>query len=83
MTAPPGRVEAFREYLETSGLSDSISRVLASLYDAFDRGQQPANPLDYLKSRLGVPEGFNADNLKANNDTLRRRVEQLKQQLRA
>jgi hypothetical protein len=82
MSSANARIEAFRECLETSGLADSISRVMAALYDAFDRGQHPPDPMEFVKESLGAPEGFNADDLRRKNDALRQRIDELKAQLR-
>ena len=72
--------EIFRRYLEDSGMFDSITKVLAHLYDNFDSS---VDPLQYVKDHLGNPEGANVEELKAKNASLKQEVEQLEARLQA
>jgi hypothetical protein len=83
MAAVETKREAFRQYLDTTGLSDSLNRVISKLYDKFDLGSEEPDPLDYLKRYLGRPEDYDPEELRAENEELRRRAEVLEQQVRA
>lgn len=70
--------ETFRRYLEESGLTDSITRVLSHLYDEYEN---PVDPMQYLKDHLGCPPGVDAADLKAKNAELRAEISRLEAQL--
>lgn len=70
--------EEFRKYLEETGLTDSITRVLAHLYDDFDN---KPNPLQYLKQHLGCPPGVDAKELRRENEELRREIARLQAEI--
>ncbi|KAH0795459.1 putative C-Myc-binding protein [Histomonas meleagridis] len=80
MATQDGKREAFRKYLEDSGMLDSITKVLAHLYNNFD---ESIDPLQYVKEHLGNPEGVNVEELKAKNASLRQEVEQLEARLQS
>jgi hypothetical protein len=73
MAAAETKREAFRQYLDTTGLSDSLNRVISKLYDLFVQGDERPDPLDYIKQHLGRPDGYNAEGLRDENKELRRR----------
>jgi hypothetical protein len=75
------RREAFKEYLDTTGLSDSLNRVISKLYDLSEQGDWQ-NPLEYFKQYLGRPAGYNAAELHNHNEELWR-AENLEQRIRA
>ena len=78
MASQDGKREAFRKYLEDSGMLDSITKVLAHLYDNFDSS---VDPLQYVKDHLGNPEGVNVEELKTKNASLKQEVDQLEARL--
>jgi hypothetical protein len=82
MVAVEMRREAFRQYLDTTGLSDSLNRVISKLYDLYEQGDRQ-DPLEYFKRYLGRPAGYNADELRNHNEELRRHAENLEQRIRA
>ncbi|KAL7382107.1 hypothetical protein ABVT39_017001 [Epinephelus coioides] len=49
--ASESKREQFRRYLEKSGVLDTITRVLVSLYEETDK---PDNALDFIKLHLGA-----------------------------
>ncbi|KAG7248249.1 hypothetical protein CRUP_018917 [Coryphaenoides rupestris] len=49
--ASDSKREQFRRYLEKGGVMDSLTGVLASLYE---QPEKPPNALDFLKQHLGV-----------------------------
>ncbi|KAG4104309.1 hypothetical protein H8356DRAFT_1640907 [Neocallimastix lanati (nom. inval.)] len=70
--------EAFRKYLENNGIIDALTKVLVGLYE---ESEKPENPLDFIKQFLGGPSEIDIEALKAENDELRRKVEELEAEL--
>lgn len=70
--------EEFRKYLEDTGLTDSITRVLAHLYDEFEN---KPNPLQYVKQHLGCPPDVDAKELRSKNEELRKEIERLQAEI--
>ena len=52
--------EAFRKYLESSGVIDSLTKVLVALYE---EPEKPQAAIDFLKSSLGSPTPAEYDTL--------------------
>ncbi|OHT07721.1 hypothetical protein TRFO_23996 [Tritrichomonas foetus] len=71
------RIE-FRKKLEESGLFDSITCVISQLYEEYEN---PIDPLQFLKERLGNSTGANPDELRAKNTKLREEIQQLEQRI--
>eukprot|EP00930_Biecheleria_cincta_P081084 TRINITY_DN6970_c0_g2_i2.p1 TRINITY_DN6970_c0_g2~~TRINITY_DN6970_c0_g2_i2.p1 ORF type:complete len:109 (-),score=26.55 TRINITY_DN6970_c0_g2_i2:141-467(-) len=61
--------EEFRKYLEKNGIISQLTRVLVGLYEEPER---PANAIDYIKKYLGAPTGVDVEELRADNDELKR-----------
>mmetsp|Transcript_59293 Transcript_59293/g.190782 ORF Transcript_59293/g.190782 Transcript_59293/m.190782 type:complete len:98 (+) Transcript_59293:93-386(+) len=61
--------EEFRKYLEKNGIIAQLTRVLVGLYEEPER---PANAIDYIKKYLGAPTGVDVEELRAENDELKR-----------
>ncbi|CAE8709901.1 unnamed protein product [Polarella glacialis] len=61
--------EEFRKYLEKNGIISQLTRVLVGLYEEPER---PANSIDYIKKYLGAPTGVDVEELRAENDELKR-----------
>ncbi|CAK9202846.1 unnamed protein product [Sphagnum troendelagicum] len=53
--------EAFRKYLEASGVLDALTKVLVALYEEHDK---PAIALEFIRHALGGPTIAEHDNLK-------------------
>ncbi|ORX52530.1 hypothetical protein BCR36DRAFT_582479 [Piromyces finnis] len=70
--------EAFRKYLENNGIIDALTKVLVGLYE---ESEKPENPLDFIKQFLGGPSEIDIEALKAENEELRRKVEDLESEL--
>lgn len=61
--------EEFRKYLEKNGIISQLTRVLVGLYEEPER---PANAVDYIKKYLGAPTGVDVEELRHENDELKR-----------
>ena len=49
----------------------------------YEEPERPPNAVDYIKRYLGVPNGTDIDALKAENELLKKSVEEFKQKLKA
>merc|ERR1712195_171222 len=72
--SPDTKKEEFRRYLERSGVIDALTKVLVGLYE---EPEKPANALDFIKMTLGAPTGVDVDQLKAENEQLRKQCGEL------
>merc|ERR1711966_370531 len=66
--------EEFRKYLERSGVIDALTKVLVGLYE---EPEKPANALDFIKMTLGAPTGVDVEALKAENEQLRKKCDEM------
>ena len=72
--SPDARKEEFRRYLERSGVIDALTKVLVGLYE---EPEKPAQALDFIKMTLGAPTGVDVEALKAENEQLRKKADEL------
>jgi len=70
----------FRAYLDDKGASDSINRVLMSLYE---EPVLPEDPMDYIKQYLGNPKGVDSGAIKSQNQSLKQEIATLEAQIAA
>jgi hypothetical protein len=70
--------EEFRRYLEKSGVISQLTRVLVGLYEEPDR---PSQAIDYVKKHLGAPTGIDVEEIRAENEELKRRNTELQKQV--
>ncbi|KAI9209412.1 uncharacterized protein BJ171DRAFT_408299, partial [Polychytrium aggregatum] len=68
----------FRKYLEKNGIIDALTKVLVGLYE---EPEKPESPIDFIKQFLGGPSDVDVEALRAENDELKRKVEELQQRL--
>eukprot|EP00405_Crypthecodinium_cohnii_P017649 CAMPEP_0206446706 /NCGR_PEP_ID=MMETSP0324_2-20121206/16302_1 /ASSEMBLY_ACC=CAM_ASM_000836 /TAXON_ID=2866 /ORGANISM="Crypthecodinium cohnii, Strain Seligo" /LENGTH=98 /DNA_ID=CAMNT_0053915241 /DNA_START=57 /DNA_END=353 /DNA_ORIENTATION=+ len=59
----------FRRYLEKSGVIPQLTRTIISLYEEPER---PNSAMEYIKASLGAGGGVDVEELKAENDELKR-----------
>ncbi|AEC06274.1 c-Myc-binding protein [Arabidopsis thaliana] len=59
--------EAFRKYLESSGVLDSLTKVLVSLYEQNDK---PSSALEFIQQKLGGPSVSDYEKLQAEKSDL-------------
>ena len=76
-----------RKYLERAGVIDQLTKVLVGLYE---EPEKPGNAIEFIKKYLGAPSDTDVEQLKAENDNLKKerldlekRIEQLKGDLSA
>ena len=79
--------EEFRKYLEKAGVIDQLTKVLVGLYE---EPEKPGNAIEFIKKCLGAPSDTDVEQLKADNEELRRnkaelekKIEDLKRDLEA
>ncbi len=75
---PDSQKEEFRKYLEKSGVISQLTRVLVGLYEEPDRPQQA---IDYVKKHLGAPTGIDIDEIRTENEELKKRNAELQKQV--
>ena len=65
-----------KKYLEKTGVTDAITKVLVGLYEESDR---PPNAIDYIKKYLGAQIGSATeyDQMKKENEELKARTKEL------
>ncbi|XP_015230430.1 c-Myc-binding protein-like [Cyprinodon tularosa] len=63
--------ESFRRYLEKTGVTDSLTSVLVTLYEQQDK---PANALEFVKQQLGAVSLMSTD-----TEALQQEVNDLRQ----
>ena len=66
--------EEFRKYLERAGVIDNLTKVLVGLYE---EPEKPGNPIEFIKKCLGAPSDTDVESLKAENEDLKRQMDQL------
>ena len=76
--APDAKKEEFRKYLGNAGVIDALTKVLVGLYE---EPEKPQNAIEFIKLTLGAPTGTDVDALKAENEALRVKAEELEKQL--
>lgn len=54
--------EAFRKYLESSGVLDTLTKVLVALYEENDK---PSSAVEFVQQKLGGPSISDYEKLKA------------------
>ncbi|GAB4836039.1 hypothetical protein Ancab_000956 [Ancistrocladus abbreviatus] len=59
--------EAFRKYLDSSGVLDALTKVLVALYEQNDR---PTSPIEFIQQKLGGPTVSEFEKLQAEMSNL-------------
>eukprot|EP00227_Mantoniella_beaufortii_P000720 CAMPEP_0197617488 /NCGR_PEP_ID=MMETSP1326-20131121/61061_1 /TAXON_ID=1155430 /ORGANISM="Genus nov. species nov., Strain RCC2288" /LENGTH=98 /DNA_ID=CAMNT_0043186381 /DNA_START=491 /DNA_END=787 /DNA_ORIENTATION=- len=72
--------EAFRKYLESAGVIDSLTKVLVTLYEEPDK---PTTAIDFLKANLGGPTPAEFEALVEEKNTLAAELDKVKGELAA
>jgi hypothetical protein len=78
LQAPDAKKEEFRAYLNKSGVIDALTKVLVGLYE---EPEKPSNAIDFIKMTLGAPSGVDVETLKAENEQLRTKCDELEAKL--
>ncbi|XP_031095691.1 c-Myc-binding protein homolog [Ipomoea triloba] len=66
--------EAFRKYLESSGVLDSLTKVLVALYEQNDK---PSSAIEFVQQKLGGPVVSDYEKLQAEFSDLQTRYNEL------
>merc|ERR1712113_1374439 len=70
--------EEFRNYLEKAGVIDQLTKVLVGLYE---EPEKPGNAIEFIKKSLGAPSDTDVEQLKADNEELRRNKAELEKKI--
>ncbi|VVA99173.1 unnamed protein product [Arabis nemorensis] len=66
--------EAFRKYLESSGVLDSLTKILVALYEQNDK---PSSALEFIQQKLGGPSVSEYEKLQAEKSDLQIKYNEL------
>jgi hypothetical protein len=77
---PDSQKEEFRKYLEKSGVISQLTRVLVGLYEEPER---PGQAIEYIKKHLGAPTGIDIDELRTENEELKKKNAELQKRVDA
>ncbi|KAJ8465071.1 hypothetical protein OPV22_027623 [Ensete ventricosum] len=66
--------EAFRKYLESSGVLDALTKVLVALYEENDR---PSSAVEFVQQKLGGPSISEYEKLLAEKSDLQLKYDEL------
>ncbi|GFP97271.1 c-myc-binding protein [Phtheirospermum japonicum] len=66
--------EAFRKYLESSGVLDALTKVLVALYEQNDK---PSSAIEFIQQKLGGPSLAEYEKLQAEFSDLQIRYNEL------
>ncbi|GKV27847.1 hypothetical protein SLEP1_g36968 [Rubroshorea leprosula] len=66
--------EAFRKYLESSGVLDALTKVLVSLYE---QNEKPSSALEFVQQKLGGPTVSEYEKLQAEISDLQTKYNEL------
>mmetsp|Transcript_10909 Transcript_10909/g.16359 ORF Transcript_10909/g.16359 Transcript_10909/m.16359 type:complete len:95 (-) Transcript_10909:321-605(-) len=76
---PDSKKEEYKRYLEKTGVTDALTKVMVGLYEEPDR---PPNAIDYIKKYLGAQGGTTEyDLMKKDNEDLKKQIKQLETQI--
>ena len=70
--------EEFRNYLEKAGVIEQLTKVLVGLYE---EPEKPGNAIEFIKKCLGAPSDTDVEQLKADNEELRRNKAELEKKI--
>ncbi|XP_068341871.1 uncharacterized protein [Pyrus communis] len=66
--------EAFRKYLESSGVLDALTKVLVALYE---QNEKPSSALEFVQQKLGGPSVSDYEKLQAELSELQKKYSTL------
>ena len=70
--------EAFRKYLETGNVIETLNRAMIQLHE---QEEKPKDPLNFIRNVIGAAPGEDVDALIRKNQDLHARVIQLRNEL--
>jgi len=75
LQSPQVKKEEYRLYLEKTGISDAIAKVLVALYS---EPLRPENPIEYVGKYFGAPRNVDIEQLQNENTALKEDNRELK-----
>ncbi|KAI5073705.1 hypothetical protein GOP47_0011718 [Adiantum capillus-veneris] len=75
--ASESKKEAFRKYLESSGVLDALTKVLVNLYE---ENEKPPSAIEFIQRNLGGPTASEFEVLKTEKENLESKYKELLQQ---
>ncbi|KAH7416281.1 hypothetical protein KP509_14G084000, partial [Ceratopteris richardii] len=72
--ASESKKEAFRKYLESSGVLDALTKVLVNLYE---ENEKPPSAVEFIQQNLGGPTKAEFESLKAEKEDLETKYKEL------
>ncbi|XVF31048.1 hypothetical protein REPUB_Repub16aG0111900 [Reevesia pubescens] len=66
--------EAFRKYLESSGVLDALTKVLVALYE---QNEKPSSALEFVQQKLGGPTASEYEKLEAELSDMQKKYNEL------
>ena len=78
MQTTEAKKEEFRTYLEKAGVIDQLTKVLVGLYE---EPEKPGNAIEFIKKMLGAPSDTDVEELKAQNEELKREKSELEKRI--
>ncbi|XP_074292808.1 uncharacterized protein LOC141619687 [Silene latifolia] len=74
MMEKEAKKEAFRKYLESSGIVDALTKVLVALYE---QNHKPASAVEFVQQKLGGPSLAEYEKLQADMSELQSKYDEL------
>jgi len=76
---PDNKKEEYKRYLERTGVTDALTKVMVSLYE---EPEKPQNAIEYIKKYLGTQNGDTEyDRMKKENEELHSTIKDLETQI--
>jgi hypothetical protein len=76
---PDNKKEEYKRYLERTGVTDALTKVMVSLYE---EPEKPQNAIEYIKKYLGTQNGDTEyDRIKKENEELHSTIKDLETQI--
>eukprot|EP00250_Pteridium_aquilinum_P031516 c43760_g1_i1 orf=179-484(+) len=72
--ASESKKEAFRKYLESSGVLDALTKVLVNLYE---ENEKPPSAIEFIQRNLGGPTSSEFESLKTEKEVLEAKYKEL------
>lgn len=78
MQSSQSKKEEFQKYLEKSGVTDALTKVLATLFETEER---PGNAIEFVREYLGTSGGVDVNELHQTIEKQKTEIELLKKEI--